>query len=77
MAPVDTIILVSLGSQCSNTLLLQGECSGSDGFHKQKTEPPVELAIYMFTDFLLDYVQQYIEYLHIVTRLLICYMLCL
>ena len=33
----NAFILVSLSSQCGSTLLLQGEGSRIDGFHKQKT----------------------------------------
>ena len=75
MVPVDMFILVSLHSQYGSTLVLQCECFRFDGFHKQKTEAPIQLAILMFTDFLLDYVQYDIQYLHIVARHLICYML--
>ena len=42
-----------LCSQCSTTQLLYGKCSRFDGFHRQKTEAPTELTIYMFTDLLL------------------------
>ena len=37
---------------------------------EQKTEAPVELTIYMFTRFLLDYIQYYLQYLHMVVVLL-------
>ena len=44
--------------------------------HKQKTEAQVELIIYIFTNILLDYIQYYIQYLHVVARLFVYYMLC-
>ena len=37
---------------------------GFDGFHRQKTEAPVELTTYMFTNFLIDYIQNYLQYVH-------------
>ena len=60
-----------LRSRHSSTQLLLGECSRFNGFHKQKTEAPVELTIYIFTYLLLDYIQNYIQYFHIVALLLI------
>ena len=47
--------------------------SGFDRFHRKKTEAPTELPIYMFTDLVLDYIQ----YLHVVTRLHVDNILCL
>ena len=65
--------LVLLGSRSSNTRLLLGERSRSYGFYKEQIEAPIKLTIYIFTKLLLDYIQ----YLHIVARLVIYYMLCL
>ena len=51
--------------------------TGFNGFHEQKTEGQVELTIYIFTNRLLGHMQYYLQYLPIVARLLMCYMLCL
>ena len=67
---------VLLESRHSSTGLLLDEHSRFDRLHKQKTGAPLELTIYIFTNLLLDYIQYYIQYLHIVARLLIYYMLC-
>ena len=62
-----------LSSEPCNTWLLQGECSGFDGFQEQMTESQVELTIDMFTKLLLDYIQCYLQYLHIaVVNLMYC-----
>ena len=66
-----------LSSELGSNQLLCIECSGFDGFQELKTEDPVELTIYMFTNPVLDFIQYYLQYLHIVARLLMCYMLCL
>ena len=41
------------------------------------TEAPIYFIIYVLTKFLLDYIQYYSQYLHIVAVLLMYYMLCL
>ena len=71
--PVDTFILVPLSSWYSSSWLLHGEHSRFNGFHKQRTEAPIELDISIFTDPLVDYLQYYIQYLHAEARHLICY----
>ena len=53
------------------------EWSRDDGFPEKESEAPVELTIYVFTDLLIGYMQYYLQYLHIVVRLLMCYILCL
>ena len=41
METVDTFFWGVLGSESCRAQLLQGECSGFDGFQEQKTEVPV------------------------------------
>ena len=52
----DAFFVYVLGSEPFRSQLLHIECSGFDGFQKQKTEAPVELTIYMFTKCLLSYI---------------------
>ena len=63
-------------SKLSSTQLMLDGHSWFDGFQKQNTEALIELTIYIFTYLLLDYIQYYVQYLHIVARVLIYYMLC-
>ena len=58
VVPIDSFILMYL--LILNKVALDycmQNAPGFNVFHKQKTEAPIELAISMFTDFLLDYVQ--------------------
>ena len=57
---------VLLTSRHNSTQLLLDECSSCDMFHKEKTEAPVEMTIYIITNLLLDYTQYYVQYLQIV-----------
>ena len=67
----------AISSKLYSTWLLCSECFRFDGFHEQKTEGLVELTTYMFTNLLIGYIQYYLQYLHLVVRCLVCYMLCL
>ena len=45
-----------------------------DVFDEHKPETPIYLAIYMCTDFLQNYKEYYIQYLHVMARPFECYM---